>query len=49
VLQESIEAVRLAEQRLDRVDGYLRAQLPAWSLFRIERDEVTSNRSRPFG
>ena len=33
VLQESIEAVRLAEQRLDRVDGYLRAQIPTWSLF----------------
>jgi hypothetical protein len=33
VLQESIEAVRLAEQRLDRVDGHLRAQIPSWSLF----------------
>ena len=32
VLQESIEAVRLAEQRLDRVDGHLRAQIPSWSL-----------------
>jgi integrase len=28
VLEESIEAVRLAEQRRDRVDGYLRAQIP---------------------
>jgi transposase len=33
VLQESIEAVRGSEQRRDRVDGYLRAQIPAWSLF----------------
>jgi transposase len=33
VLQESIEAVRLGEQRRDRVDGYLRAQIPSWSLF----------------
>jgi transposase len=33
VLQESIEAVRLGEQRRDRVDGYLRAQMPTWSLF----------------
>src|SRR6204780_948346 len=33
VLEESIEAVRLGEQRRDRVDGYLRAQIPAWSLF----------------
>lgn len=32
VLQESIEAVRVAEQRLDRIDGHLRAQ-PSWSLF----------------
>jgi hypothetical protein len=29
----SIEAVRLGEQRRDRVDGYLRAQIPTWSLF----------------
>jgi transposase len=28
VLEESIEAVRLGEQRRDRVDGYLRAQIP---------------------
>jgi transposase len=33
VLQESIEAVRGSEQRRDRVDGYLRAQIPTWSLF----------------
>jgi transposase len=33
VLEESIEVVRLGEQRRDRVDGYLRAQIPAWSLF----------------
>jgi len=25
--------VRLGEQRRDRVDGYLRAQIPSWSLF----------------
>jgi transposase len=33
VLEESIEAVRLGEQRRDRIDGYLRAQIPTWSLF----------------
>jgi transposase len=33
VLEESIEAVRLGEQRRDRVEGHLRAQIPAWSLF----------------
>ncbi|HME19919.1 MAG TPA: IS110 family transposase [Acetobacteraceae bacterium] len=33
VLEESIEAVRLAEHRRDRVDAHLRAQLPNWSLF----------------
>jgi transposase len=33
VLEESIEAVRQGEQRRDRVDGYLRAQIPSWSLF----------------
>jgi transposase len=33
VLEESIEAVRLGEQRRDRVDGHLRAQIPSWSLF----------------
>ena len=33
VLEESIEAVRLSEQRRDRVDGYLRAQIPSWLLF----------------
>jgi transposase len=38
VLEESIEAVRLGEQRLDRVDGYLRAQIPTWSLFPLVRN-----------
>jgi transposase len=38
VLEESIEAVRLGEQRLDRVDGYLRAQIPGWSLFPLVRN-----------
>ena len=33
VLEESIEAARLCEQRRDRVDGYLRAQIRSWSLF----------------
>src|SRR3954471_16224935 len=33
VLEECIEAVRLSEQRRDRVEGYLRAQIPSWSLF----------------
>src|ERR1700723_2797772 len=33
VLEECIEAVRLAEQRRERVDGHLRAQIPTWSLF----------------
>lgn len=33
VLEECIEAVRQGEQRRDRVDGYLRAQIPSWSLF----------------
>ena len=33
VLEESIEAVRLGEQRRGRVDGHLRAQIPSWSLF----------------
>jgi transposase len=33
VLEECIEAVRLGEQRRDRVEGYLRAQIPSWSLF----------------
>jgi transposase len=33
VLEENIEAVRLGEQRRDRIDGYLRAQIPTWSLF----------------
>src|ERR1700710_2515634 len=38
VLEESIEAVRLGEQRRDRVDGYLRAQIPTWSLFPLVPD-----------
>jgi transposase len=38
VLEESIEAVRLAEQRRDRVDRHLRAQIPTWSLFRLVRN-----------
>jgi len=38
VLEESIEAVRLAEQRRDRVEGYLRAQIPTWSLFPLVRN-----------
>ena len=33
VLEESIEAVRLGEQRQNRVEGHLRAQIPTWSLF----------------
>jgi len=33
VLEECIEAVRQGEQRRERVDGYLRAQIPSWSLF----------------
>src|ERR1700735_1136724 len=33
VLEESIEAVRLGEQRRDRVDDYLRTQIPTWALF----------------
>jgi transposase len=38
VLEESIEAVRQGEQRRDRVDGYLRAQIPTWSLFPLVRN-----------
>jgi transposase len=38
VLEESIEAVRLGEQRRERVDGYLRAQIPSWSLFALVRN-----------
>jgi transposase len=38
VLEENIEAVRLGEQRRDRVDGYLRAQIPTWSLFPLVRN-----------
>jgi transposase len=37
VLEESIEAVRLGEQRPDRVEGHLRAQIPTWSLFTLVR------------
>jgi len=33
VLEECIEAVRLAEQRRDRMDAHLHAELPSWSLF----------------
>jgi transposase len=33
VLQESIEAVHASEQRRDRVDAHLRAQIPDWSLY----------------
>ena len=33
VLQENIDAVRLGEERRDRVDGHLRAQIPTWALF----------------
>lgn len=35
VLEESIEAVRQAEQRRDRVDAQVRAQTPHWSLFAL--------------
>ncbi|HEY2620400.1 MAG TPA: transposase, partial [Acetobacteraceae bacterium] len=38
VLEEYIDAVRLGEQRRDRVDGYLRAQIPSWSLFPLVRN-----------
>jgi transposase len=38
VLEECIEAVRQGEQRRDRVDGYLRAQIPSWSLFPLVRN-----------
>jgi transposase len=41
VLEESIEAVRLGEQRRDRVDGYLRAQIPTWSLFPLVQNLCT--------
>jgi transposase len=41
VLEESIEAVRLGEQRRDRVDGYLRTQIPTWSLFPLVRNLVS--------
>jgi len=30
--------VRLGEQRRDRVDGYLRAQIPTWALFPLVRN-----------
>jgi transposase len=32
VLEESIEAIRLAEHRRDRLEGHLRAHIPSWSL-----------------
>jgi hypothetical protein len=38
VLEESIEAVRPGEQRRDRVEGHLRAQIPTWSLFPLVRN-----------
>ena len=38
VLQESIEAVRAGEQRRDRVEGHLRAQIPGWALFPLVRN-----------
>jgi transposase/predicted transposase YbfD/YdcC len=38
VLEKSIEAVRLGEQRRDRIEGYLRAQIPTWSLFPLVRN-----------
>jgi transposase len=38
VLQESIEAVRAAEQRRDRVEGHLRAQIPGWTLVPLVRN-----------
>jgi transposase len=41
VLEESIEAVRLSELRRDRIDGYLRAQIPNWSLFHLVQNLCT--------
>jgi transposase len=41
VLHESIEAVRVGEQRRDRVDGYLRAHIPTWSLFPLVQNLCT--------
>jgi transposase len=38
VLEECIEAVRQGEQRRDRVEGHLRAQIPNWSLFPLVRN-----------
>jgi transposase len=38
VLQENIDAVRLGEERRDRVEGYLQAQIPSWSLFPLVRN-----------
>jgi transposase len=38
VLEECIEAVRLAEQRRDRGEAHLRAQIPCWSLAPLVRD-----------
>lgn len=38
VLEESIEAVRQAELRRERVEAQLRAQIPNWSLFPLVRN-----------
>jgi transposase len=38
VPEEGIEAVRLSEQRRDRVEGCLRAQIPTWSLCPLVRN-----------
>ena len=38
VLEESIEAVRMAEQRRDRVEAHLRAAIPDWSLADLVRN-----------
>jgi transposase len=38
VLRESIEAVHAGEQRRDRVDGDLRAQIPSWTLCPLVRN-----------
>jgi hypothetical protein len=40
VLEESIEAVRVGEQRRDRVDSYLRVQIPSWSLFPLVQNLI---------
>ena len=38
VLQENIEAVYAGEQRRDRVDAHVRAQIPGWSLYPLVRN-----------